>query len=118
MTPGWRKVRSFFNAFRASGKRDRFEVMSKEKMLHRDPSSCLWVSEVLVYSGEQWFPYPFRPVTQGPYRLINVDFVAERVRERGPSGYSRRDGRLEEVHRGGAVDGEVRFDLKAAVSGV
>lgn len=40
ITPGWRNVRSFFSAFFASGSRDLFAVMSKEKMLQFDPSSC------------------------------------------------------------------------------
>ena len=62
-----------------------------------------------MHSREQRFAYPLRPVTQGPYRLINVDFVAKRVWERRPSGYSRCDGRLEEVHRRGAADDKVRF---------
>lgn len=40
ITPGWRNVRSFFSAFFASGSRDLFAVMSKEKILQSDPSSC------------------------------------------------------------------------------
>jgi hypothetical protein len=38
-TPGCRRVRSFRSALRARGNRDLFAVMSKEKMLHLDPSS-------------------------------------------------------------------------------
>lgn len=40
ITPGWRKVRSFLRAFFARGSRDLFAVMSKEKMLQFEPSSC------------------------------------------------------------------------------
>ena len=38
-TPGWRRVRNFRSALRARGSRDLFAVMSKEKMLHLEPSS-------------------------------------------------------------------------------
>ena len=38
-TPGCRRVRNFRSALRARGSRDLFAVMSKEKMLHLDPSS-------------------------------------------------------------------------------
>jgi len=40
ITPGCRIVRSFFSAFRARGRADRFVMMSKEKMLQFEPSSC------------------------------------------------------------------------------
>lgn len=40
ITPGCLIVRSFLTAFRASGRADRLAVMSKEKMLQSDPSSC------------------------------------------------------------------------------
>jgi hypothetical protein len=40
ITPGWRKVRSFFRAFRARGSRDLLAPISKENILQLDPSSC------------------------------------------------------------------------------
>jgi hypothetical protein len=38
-TPGWRNVLSFLSAFFAKGRRERFALMSKEKMLHFELSS-------------------------------------------------------------------------------
>src|SRR6266568_1125758 len=39
ITPGWRIVRNLRRAFRANGSRDLFAVISKENMLHLEPSS-------------------------------------------------------------------------------
>lgn len=41
MTPGCRNVRDFRTAFRARGRRDLLVAMSKVKMLHEEPSSCI-----------------------------------------------------------------------------
>lgn len=52
ITPGCRKVRSFLRAFFARGKRARLAVMSKEKMLQLDPSSCH--PHQLLETGAAW----------------------------------------------------------------
>lgn len=46
ITPGCRRVRSFFRAFLARGRVDLFAAMSKEKMLQLLPSSCICETQV------------------------------------------------------------------------
>jgi hypothetical protein len=50
MTPGCRRVRSFFSAFLARGREDLLAAMSKENILQLLPSSCdSQVSQVYLY---------------------------------------------------------------------
>jgi len=97
MTPGWRMVRNFLRAFLARGRADRFDMMSNEKILQSEPSSCVAQEVSRSGRGRQAVTgalhsegtHASGAIVQRPNGGVEVDFVAKRVRERWPL----RDGR-------------------------
>lgn len=71
ITPGCRRVRSLRRAFRARGRRDLFAVMSKEKTLHFEPSSCHSISQYAEYVCHRG-AYSLGSIVQSPDRLVDI----------------------------------------------
>lgn len=107
ITPGCRKVRSFFRAFFARGNRARLAVMSKENMLQFDPSSYWHCQQKLrICRPIRLVTYSSCTVVKCPDGLINIDDVSEGIRKGRPLGYGGRDCRFQEIHGGrGALSG-------------
>lgn len=66
-------------AFFARGRRDLFAVTSKEKMLHREPSSCNAVRDECVERSVACGCYPLGAIVESPDGLVDVDSFAERI---------------------------------------
>jgi len=99
ITPGWRNVRSFLTAFRASGRRDLLALISKENMLQFDPSSYSLLSKVLHGIIINVVSYPFLAILQHPYPPLYVLAISERIwKIRDARGYCRRDNAFEKIH--------------------
>lgn len=99
-TPGCRSVLNFLSAFFASWRRDRLALMSKEKILHLEPSSCAWeAGKLYCHTGacRRGSTHSLGAIVQGPDGVVHIDTIAEGVGKCWAFGDGRYR-RLEEIH--------------------